>query len=59
MLGRQENMRVPSNMDENTQERYMRCIFQDMKIAIDLLKDFNTKLNTLHPDISYKIRSLL
>jgi hypothetical protein len=57
MLGRQENQCVPS--DGISSERYKRDIFTDMKIAIDCLKDFNDKLNALHPDIVYKIRALI
>jgi hypothetical protein len=57
MLGRQEQMCVPSSGADA--ERYKRDIFVDMKIAIDCLKEFNDKLNTLHPDIVYKIRSLI
>ena len=56
MLGRQEMNCVPSN---GSDERYKRDIFTDLKIAIDCLKEFNDKLNTLHPDIVYKIRSLI
>lgn len=57
MLGRQEMNCVPSIGGDS--ERYKRDIFVDMKIAIDCLKEFNDKLNTLHPDIVYKIRSLI
>lgn len=57
MLGRQEMNCVPSNGGDS--ERYKRDMFEDMKTAIDHLKEFNDKLNTLHPDIIYKIRSLI
>lgn len=40
-------------------ERYKRDIFTDMKIAIDCLKSFNESLLSLHPDVIYKIRTLI
>lgn len=46
-------------VDESFKERYTRCVFEDMKIAIDCLKSLDDKLKTLHPDVLYKIRSLI
>lgn len=57
MLGRQQTDCVPSIPNEFA-ERYQRDIFSDMKSAIDFLKEFNDKLNTLHPDCVYKIKQL-
>lgn len=59
MLGRQELNCVPSNLDAEIQQKYRRCIFEDMKIAIDHLKKFNDSLRELHPDVHYKIRQLI
>lgn len=56
MLGNQCNVPMPCGADT---ERYKRDLFTDMKIAIDCLKEFNDKLNTLHPEVIYKIRSLI
>lgn len=58
MLGRQD-VCVPPNMDEVIKLRYQRDLFNDLKIAIDYLKEFNDKLNNLHPDVCYKIRSII
>jgi hypothetical protein len=46
-------------MDKTTEERYKRCIFTDMKIAIDCLKALDDQLKVLHPDIYYKVRQLI
>lgn len=59
MLGRQEMNCVPSSMSENLSELYKRDIFTDLKCAIDYLQEFNDKLKALHPDVIYKIRSLI
>lgn len=60
MIGRDSmNQCVPSNMDKTTEERYKRCIFTDMKIAIDCLKALDDQLKVLHPDIYYKVRQLI
>jgi hypothetical protein len=50
---------APSNMDKNLEDRYKRCIFTDMKIAIDCLKELDDKLKTLHPDVYYKIVQII
>ena len=59
MLGRRDMQCMPSHSDPEVQKLYERDLFEDMKTAIDLLKDFNSKLNKLHPDVIYKIRSLI
>jgi hypothetical protein len=58
MLGKQEVNCVQGSSGPDS-ERYKRDLFVDMKIAIDCLKEFNDKLNTLHPEIIYKIRCLI
>jgi hypothetical protein len=58
MLGRQDNICLPTYADEATKLKYQRCMFADMKLAIDYLKEFNDKLNQLHPDILYKIKQI-
>ena len=40
-------------------QRYSRCFYTDMKTAIDCLKNFDEQLKTLHPDVAYKIRTLM
>lgn len=59
MIGRQDSVCYPSNLENDQAELYKRDIYTDMKIAIDCLKEFNDKLKTLHPDVFYKIRQLI
>jgi hypothetical protein len=59
MLGRKDMKCMPISIDQEVRKLYERDIFEDMKSAIDLLNDFNIKLNKLHPDIIYKIKSLI
>lgn len=61
MIGRETSMNqcIPTNTNKEAEERYKRCIFADMKIAIDLLKEFDDKLKVLHPDIIYRVRQLI
>lgn len=49
---------APPQLSEDV-NRYKRCIFDDMKTAIDLLKVFNDALKELHPEVFYKIKQLL
>ena len=55
MLGR-DIMQCPAPSNDIQGERYKRDLFADLKIAIDLLKQFDDSLKTLHPDVIYKIR---
>lgn len=41
------------------QERYKRNIFDDMKVAIDIIRGCNDALMALHPDVIYKIRQII
>ena len=45
--------------EKECMKRYERCIFHDMKLGIDYLKEFTDKVNSLHPDVYFKIKSLI
>lgn len=49
--------------DAKDQEIYLsRCkrdLYEDLKTAIDCLKNLDDTLNTLHPDVRYKIQRFL
>ena len=55
IVNRCDSVCAPSGTDE----RYRRDLYTDMKIAIDAMKEFNEKLNTLHPGVIYKIKNIL
>lgn len=60
MIGRDSiSSCVAPSMEKSMEERYKRCIFSDMKLAIDYLKVLDDQLKLLHPDIYYKIRQLI
>ena len=59
MLGRQENICRPLSSDSKVEDLYKRDLFEDLKIGLDCLKEFNNKLLTLHPDVLYKIRQIM
>lgn len=58
MLGR-DVMNSPVLNDSPGNERYKRDLFDDLKIAIDLLKSFDDSLKKLHPEVLYKIRQIM
>lgn len=61
MIGRETSMNqcIAQSVNKDAEEKYKRCIFADMKIAIDLLKEFDDKLKVLHPDVIYRVRQLI
>ncbi len=40
-------------------ERYKRDVYDDLQAAIGLLKEFDAKLNKLHPQVMPKIKEMM
>lgn len=59
MLGFYTNAVQAPMYDKSLELRYQRCVYNDLKLAIDFLKEFNEKLNSLHPEVINKIRVIL
>jgi hypothetical protein len=61
MLGRSYNESVQpvSERQLSSDDKYKRDIFEDMIIAMSLLRELDVKLSKLHPDIVYKIRQII
>lgn len=49
---------VPSQPSEYA-ERYKRDIYDDLQAAIGLLKEFDGKINKMHPQVAVKIRDMM
>lgn len=50
---------MSEEMKEKMKERYKRDKFEDLKTCIDLAKEVDQKLDTLHPDVRWKFQSFL
>lgn len=60
MLGRSPEMNhIDATKDAALKKRYQRCIYTDLKEALDYLKEFSERLDNLHPEVLYKIRSMM
>jgi hypothetical protein len=49
---------VPSEPNDYS-ERYKRDIYDDLQVAIGLLKEFDAKINRMHPQVAVKIRDMM
>ncbi len=59
MLGAINNCVSATMYEKSYEERYKRNVFDDMVIAIKLMKSLNDELLKLHPQVMERVKKLI